>query len=153
MTNMQNINLHADEIAKKARTSEKGLTLLELLVVIVLLGLIAAAVAVSVSGRLGKAKADIAKLQLDQIDTATQIFSLDVGRPPTASEGLGALLTNPPGVSGWAGPYLTKAEAIVDPWGKPYLYRVPGTESPYDIYSLGSDGTPGGTGDAADVEN
>lgn len=132
---------------------ESGLTLLELLVVIVLLGVIAASVALSVSGRLGKAKADVAALQIDQLDTAVQIFSLDVGRPPTAAEGLQALLTRPQSASGWNGPYLKKQEAILDPWSRPFGYQVPGSDAPYAIVTLGSDGAPGGSGDAADVTN
>lgn len=142
-----------EQIDEEDMGPESGLTLLELLVVIVLLGLIAAAVALSVSGRLGKAKTDIARLQIDQLATAVEIYILDVGSPPSATEGLDALIDAPPGTNDWNGPYVKKADAIIDPWGKPFLYRVAGEGGHYDILSYGADGIAGGTGDAADVSN
>jgi general secretion pathway protein G len=77
----------------------------------------------------------------------------DIGRYPTKEEGLEALVKQPPGVTFWNGPYLPDESALVDPWQHPYLMRVPGEHGEVDVYSLGSDNAPGGTGEAKDVGN
>jgi len=128
---------------------DRGFTLVELLVVMVIIGLIAALVGPRLFPKLGKGKQSAAKAQIALLGQALDQFRLDVGRYPSTQEGLNALVTNP-SVEKWEGPYLKK-ELPVDPWGRPYLYQQPGTHGEYDLYSFGSDGTQGGEGEAADV--
>jgi general secretion pathway protein G len=126
-----------------------GFTLVELLVVMVIVGLLAALVGPKVFPNLGKGKQSAAKVQVALLGQALDQMRLDVGRYPTTQEGLSALVTNP-GVENWDGPYLTKGLPM-DPWGKPYAYHCPGTHGEYDLYSNGRDGTPGGDGEDKDV--
>ena len=128
----------------------RGFTLIELMVVLVILGLLAALVAPKVLNRLGKSKQKIAKTQIEMLSSALDQFKLDTGRYPTTEEGLEALIKNP-GIEGWDGPYLKKRKIPKDPWGRPYIYRCPGEHGEFDLYSLGADGKPGGTGENADV--
>jgi general secretion pathway protein G len=140
---------------KEARVPSQrraGFTLLELLVVVVILGLLAAFVAPRYFGQVGKAEVNIAKAQLDAIEKALDQYRLDTGRYPDAELGLQALVTKPASEPKWAGPYLRK-ELPLDPWGKPYVYRVPGEKHEFDLVSLGKDGRPGGTGENADIAN
>jgi general secretion pathway protein G len=123
------------------RRSEKGFSLIELIVVLVILGLLAAVVAPRVYDKLAKGKEQIEKIQIKEIESALQIFSFEIGRYPTTAEGLDALVRNP-GIDSWKGPYLTK-ELPKDQWGKPYVYRNPGTHGDYDLYSFGPDGVEG----------
>ena len=130
-----------------------GFTLLELLVVIVIIGLLASYVGPKYFAQLGKSEVTIARSQIDGFEKALDTFRLDVGRYPSAEEGLAALMVKPvTGAERWNGPYLKKA-VPPDPWGHVYLYRVPGSHGDYDIVSLGKDGQPGGTGDNADIAN
>jgi general secretion pathway protein G len=133
--------------------SEAGFTLLELLIVIAILAMLAVVGTLQLSGYLGRARSDTARLQLDQLSTALDLFRVDLKRLPTTDEGLRALLEAPAGVEGWRGPYLKKSQAISDPWGKPFIYRRPGEHGEYDLGSYGADGQPGGTGEDADVSN
>jgi general secretion pathway protein G len=133
--------------------NEEGFTLLELLIVIAILGMLAALSAVQLSGYLGRAKADTAKLQVDQLVAALDLFRIDLGRLPTTEEGLAALIQNPSSVQTWRGPYLRKTEAILDPWGRQFIYRRPGERGEFDLVSYGADGRPGGTGEDTDVSN
>ena len=128
----------------------KGFTLIELMVVLIILGLLAALVAPKVLNKLGKSKQKIAKTQIEMLSTALDQFKLDTGRYPTTEEGLKALIENP-GISGWDGPYLKKKVIPKDPWGRDYIYKCPGEHGDFDLYSLGADGKPGGTGENADV--
>lgn len=133
---------------------QRGFTLIELLAVLVILGLISALVAPRVFGFLGRAKHETAGTQIDRLDGILDIYRLETGTLPSEAQGLGALLNAPQGVKGWNGPYIKKAESLIDPWGNPYIYRNPGSDSrPYEITSLGADGRPGGTGDDADLSN
>ena len=128
----------------------RGFTLVELLVVMVILGLLAALVVPSYLGRERKARSQAAKTQIELLGTALDTFRLDVGRYPSSQEGLEALRTQPGGISGWDGPYLKKPVPL-DPWNRPYVYASPGEHGEYDLYSYGSDGAPGGDKDATDI--
>jgi len=132
------------------RRREGGFTLLEMLVVLAIMGLLAAIVAPQVLKYLGSSKIETAKIQVHNITSALELYRLDVGRYPTSDEGLSALEAAPPNASGWAGPYLQKATALQDPWGQPYLYKNPGQHGEVDVYSQGPDKS---AGDAHDVGN
>ena len=135
----------------KAPRRAAGFTLLELLVVIVIIGLLAAYVGPKYFSQLGKSEVTIAKAQIEAFEKSLDTYRLDVGRYPSAEEGLGALLAAPASAGAkWNGPYLKKG-VPPDPWGKPYQYRAPGTKGEYEILSLGKDGQPGGSGEDADI--
>ena len=129
---------------------EKGLTLIELMVVIVILGLLAALVAPKMFGRIGESKQKAAKAQIELFGTALDSFRLDVGKYPATSEGLQALRVKPSGLENWNGPYLPK-EIPLDPWGRAYNYRSPGEHGDYDLYSFGADNAAGGEGENQDI--
>jgi general secretion pathway protein G len=133
---------------------QAGFTLLEVLVVLVILGLLAAVVAgPQIFKYLGTAKSEAAKVQVSQISQALDLYRLEVGRYPTQEEGLTALIDAPPGLNRWNGPYLKKKEAIVDPWGRQFLYRAPGQHGDYDLYTFGADNSQGGNGEDQDITN
>lgn len=131
--------------------NRRGFTLIELLVVMVILGLLAALVGPRLFGHVGAANQKAAKTQIEMLGQALDAFRLDVGRYPSTSEGLSALITNP-GVEGWSGPYLKKGLPN-DPWKKPYIYQSPGEHGDYDLVSYGADGVPGGEGENKDVNS
>lgn len=126
-----------------------GFTLMELLVVMVILGLLAALVGPRIWKNVTKSKITTAKTQIELLGQGLDQFRLDTGRYPSTSEGLEALRTNP-GVESWDGPYLRKAVPN-DPWNKPYNYLSPGTQGDYDLSTFGQDGSPGGEGENKDV--
>jgi general secretion pathway protein G len=131
----------------------QGFTLLELLVVIVIIGLLAAYVGPKYFSQLGKSEVTVAKAQIEAFEKSLDTYRLDVGRYPSAEEGLNALLTAPVSAGAkWNGPYLKKS-IPPDPWGRPYLYRVPGAKAEYEIVSLGKDGQVNGEGDNADIRS
>jgi general secretion pathway protein G len=129
---------------------DAGFTLVELLIVVIILGVLAAIVGPRLFGRVGQSRQQAARVQIGLLGTALDLFKLDVGRYPTTQEGLQALQQNPGNLPGWEGPYLKK-DVPRDPWGSPYQYRSPGEHGEYDLASLGSDATPGGDGEAVDV--
>lgn len=132
---------------------ERGFTLLELLVVIVIIGLLAAYVGPKYFSQLGKSEVTIAKAQIEAFEKSLDTYRLDVGRYPTTEEGLAALLAAPATAGAkWNGPYLKKA-LPPDPWGHAFQYRAPGTKGEFEILSLGRDGQPGGSGEDADITN
>jgi general secretion pathway protein G len=137
---------------KEARTRVPGFTLLELLVVVVIIGLLAGFVAPRYFGQIGKSEVNVAKAQLDALEKALDQYRLDTGHYPSAELGLKALLERPASEPKWNGPYLRK-EVPLDPWGKPYLYRIPGQKGEFDLVSYGKDGQPGGSGENADIGN
>jgi general secretion pathway protein G len=132
--------------------TKRGFTLLELMVVLVVLGLLASIAAPQVMKHLGKAKHQTARIQVEALSASLDYFFIDMGRYPTQEEGLKALVEPVPGGK-WDGPYLKKRESLIDPWGVPYQYRIPGKAGKYDVYTLGADGKDGGQGDDADVGN
>ncbi|MGK9167955.1 type II secretion system major pseudopilin GspG [Inquilinus limosus] len=140
-----------DTPAAARRRRQAGFTLIELLVVLVILGLLAGLVGPRVLAYLGGARADSARLQIENFKSALDLYAIDVGGYPTTAQGLKALLANPGGVRGWNGPYLRSNALPQDPWGNTYNYRAPGQHGAFDLYSLGADSREGGSGDDADI--
>ncbi|MCB1858878.1 MAG: type II secretion system major pseudopilin GspG [Gammaproteobacteria bacterium] len=136
---------------RKRRPGTAGFTLIELLVVLVILGLLAGLVGPRVVGYLGRGKTDTAKLQIEQLAAALDLYLLDMGRYPRPDEGIRALLENGSGAANWRGPYLRKDEIPVDPWGNEYHYDLADKGSGYILYSLGADNAEGGEGENADI--
>lgn len=131
---------------------QSGFTLLELLVVLVILGLLAGYVAPKYFAQIGKSEVKTAKAQIDALEKALDQYRIDTSHYPSTEQGLAALNTKPADEARWDGPYLKKAVPN-DPWGKPYQYRMPGEHGEIDLFSFGRDGTPGGTGNDADLNN
>jgi general secretion pathway protein G len=129
----------------------RGFTLIELLVVLAILGLLAGLVGPQVMKFLSGSKTKTAKLQIEELSSALDMFRLEIGRYPTMAEGLGALIEAPGSISGWNGPYLRKKIIPKDPWGYEYHYRIPGEHGAYDLYTLGADNAVGGDGESTDV--
>lgn len=128
----------------------RGFTLLELLVVVVIIGMLVAYVAPRYFQQIGKSEQTAALGQIDALGKALKTYRLDTGDFPPAQMGLAALTTRPDSEDRWNGPYLESA-APNDPWGNPYVYRVPGANGDYDLFSYGKDGKPGGEGVDADL--
>src|SRR5687767_10544016 len=128
----------------------RGFTLLELLVVIVIIGLLAGYVAPRYFSQVGRSEVQVARAQIDSLEKALDQYRLDMRRYPSPEEGLDALVAKPVSVANWNGPYLKKAVPN-DPWGRPFVYRVPGEKGEFDLISLGRDGKPGGSGEDADI--
>ena len=133
------------------RRAERGFTLVEILVVVTIIALIMSLVGPRVLNYLGEAKSKTAKIQIESLASALDLYFLDIGRYPSGSEGLNVLVQSQGGMSAWNGPYLKGNAVPNDPWGRPYMYRSPGQHGPYDIISYGADGQEGGTGAAGDV--
>jgi general secretion pathway protein G len=130
------------------RLSTAGMTLIEVLAVVVILGLLAATLVGGLSGRLGTARHELAKTQIAQVVNAIEAFNLATGRPPSAGEGLQVLSGNP------QAPYFLEAGKVLDPWSRPYQYLIPGPGGlPYEVVTFGADGQQGGTGEDADVSS
>jgi len=137
----------------RSRSAQEGFTLLELLVVIVIIGMLAAYVGPKYFAQLGKSEVTIAKAQIEGFEKALDNYRLDTGHYPTTEEGLASLVVKPAqNADNWNGPYLKK-NIPLDPWHHPYIYRNPGSHGSYEIISYGRDGQPGGTGEDADITN
>ena len=134
--------------AKNSRVC--GFTLIELLVVVVIIGLLAGFVAPRYFSQVGKSEINVARAQIDALEKALDQYRLDTGRYPNTEQGLKALVERPASEAKWAGPYLRK-DVPLDPWGKPYVYKIPGEKSEYELLSYGRDGQPGGSGENADI--
>ena len=135
---------------REVRPGEKGFTFFEILVVVTIIGLLAALVGPRIWSRVTGGKQVAAKAQIELFGTALDAFRLDIGRYPTSEEGLKALREKLSGEENWQGPYLSK-EIPVDPWKNAYVYRCPGEHGEYDIISYGADKTEGGEGESLDV--
>jgi len=127
-----------------------GFTLLELLVVVAIIGLLVAYVGPRYAAQIGKSEVTAARAQIEALAKALDSYRLDVGRYPSATQGLAALRERPAGEVRWNGPYLQK-DVPADPWGKPYVYRMPGSRGDFELLSYGRDGAPGGSGENSDV--
>ncbi|NWG31557.1 MAG: type II secretion system major pseudopilin GspG [Rhodocyclaceae bacterium] len=128
----------------------RGFTLLELLVVVAIIGLLVAYVGPRYAAQIGKSEITAARAQMEALAKALDTYRLDTGHYPSAQQGLAALRERPAGEVKWNGPYLQK-DVPADPWGRPYVYRMPGAKGDYELISFGRDGVPGGTGDNADI--
>ena len=138
---------------EKRRRRSRGYTLMELLVVMAILAAISVIAVPALLNQLSKSKIRTAGIQIDRLGAILDSYLLDVGRYPTQEEGLESLVSAPPGVDRWAGPYLKNNSALTDPWGAPYVYRSPGQHGKYDLYSLGADGAEGGDDEDADIKS
>jgi len=131
----------------------RGFTLIEIMVVVVIMGVLAALVVPKLLARTGESKVAAAKVDIATIMQSLKLYKLDNTRYPTTEQGLQALLTRPtggPAANGWKeGGYIEKMPK--DPWGNPYQFLSPGVKGEVDVFSLGADGQPGGTGDDADI--
>jgi len=139
--------------ANHARSPVRGFTLLELLVVLAILGLLMGLVGPRMLAQLGGAKTKTAAVQIADLERGLELYKLDVGRFPTAEEGLDALMHRPAAAGGWNGPYLKGSELPKDPWNRAYRYAFPDAAGAPEISSLGADGAPGGDGENADIHN
>jgi general secretion pathway protein G len=136
-----------------SRRAARGFTLIEIMVVVVIMGVLAALVVPKLLSRTGESKVAAAKVDIATVMQALKLYKLDNSRYPTTEQGLQALLVKPtagPAANGWkAGGYLEKMPK--DPWGNAYQMLSPGVKGEVDVFSYGADGAPGGTGDDADI--
>lgn len=138
---------------KEALSEDSGLTLLELLVVLVILSLIIGLAGPTILRQFGTAKSRTASIEVNRLVTNLEFFRVDMGRFPTDQEGLAVLFTPPENATGWNGPYVQKLSQLQDPWGNEYLYVVSQDGETVEVRSLGADGTENGTGEDADVSS
>ncbi len=152
MLKEEHVMIPGQQDQRRQRKRQSGFTLMELLVVLAIMGLLMSLVGPQVLNQLGGAKSKTAAIQIKDLEQALEMYKLDVGRFPSSSEGLVALVNKPSGAAGWNGPYL-KSDVPLDPWKREYHYKYPGERSELDIYTYGADGNPGGEGEEADVGN
>ena len=129
---------------------EDGITLLEIMVVLAIIGMIATLATPKLRETFGRAKSQTARIQLENLGTTLQLYYIDNGQYPSEAQGLRALLENPGVLTDWNGPYTEPAK-LIDPWGREYHYRQPGKEADFDLFTLGRDGQVGGTGEDIDI--
>ncbi len=138
--------------ASARRTVQRGFTLLELLVVMAIIGLLAGYVGPRYFAQIGKSEVKAARAQIDALEKALDQYRLDTGHYPTQDQGLAAIIKKPANEPRWDGPYLKK-DLPLDPWGRAFIYKIPGERGEFELVSLGKDGVAGGTGEAADIRN
>lgn len=136
------------------RSRQSGFTLIEIMVVVIIIGILAAIIAPNVIGRVDDAQIAAAKADLRAIDNSLKFYRLDNFVYPSNEQGLQALITKPndPNIRNWKpGGYLDRRQVPKDPWGNEYLYLNPGQHGEVDVYTLGRDGRPGGEGIDGDI--
>jgi general secretion pathway protein G len=133
------------------RKYNQGFTLMEMLIVLVLIGLIAAVAIPQVTRLLGSAKSRAATLQMETLSASLRYYEIDNGAFPTTEQGLQVLWEAPADMVSWNGPYIRQEKLLKDPWNREFVYNAPANDAPYSLISLGADGAKGGTGDDADV--
>lgn len=136
--------------ARKFLNDDRGFSLIELLIVMVILGLLAGLVGPKLFGKVDSSKQKAAKTQISLFESALDTYRLDNGKFPSTEQGLKALREKPEGAAKWKGPYLPK-EIPMDPWGNAYVYRCPGEHGDFDIIAQGADNAPGGEGNDMDI--
>ena len=136
---------------KQQKRTENGFTLLELLVVLGIIALLAGIVGPQVMKHMGTSKTKAAKVQIEDLSAALDMYKLDVGRYPSTEQGLDALVEKPNDVNRWNGPYLRKSRIPLDPWQQSYYYAAPGEHGSFDIFTLGADEKEGGQGEDQDI--
>lgn len=142
--------MHRQHRVRKSRAMQRGFTLIEIMVVVVIIGILAALIAPNIIGRDDQARVTAARSDLNAVSQALDMYKMDNFRYPTTDMGLQALVTQPPEAKNWPqGGYLPAMPK--DPWGNPYVYIQPGANGPYDLVSLGADGREGGEGYDADI--
>jgi general secretion pathway protein G len=133
-------------IVRRRVSADEGYTLTEMLVVIAIIGIIAATLGAGLMDQLGRARAKTAQMQLNSVAAAVELFKSDTGRYPSTSEGLAALLADPGSTDGWTGPYLKSQKMLQDPWGHTIGYTLAGDSQTFTVISYGRDGAPSGAG-------
>lgn len=136
------------------KSRSQGFSLIEIIIVITIIGLIVAWAGNRIFGQGEKAKAGVAKSQMQDLMGALDLYKLDTGKFPTTQEGLKALMQSPSGATNWNGPYVRRAEQLKDAWNNDWIYRSPGNDNrPFEIVSLGADGAEGGEGPNKDIKS
>lgn len=138
---------------ERGRHGEQGYTLVEILVVLAIIGLVMGLVGPRVISYLSDSKVKAARLQIDGLSAALDLYYLDNSKYPTSAEGLQALVAKPESAAKWNGPYLKGNVVPQDPWGRAYIYTSPGQHGPYDIVSLGAEGRAGAAGESGNITN
>jgi general secretion pathway protein G len=136
---------------RKKSHKQTGFTLLELLVVLGIIAMLAGIVGPQVMKHMGESKVKAAKVQIEELMAALDMYKLDLGSYPTSKQGLKALIESPDSTKYWNGPYLRKLKVPADPWKNDYVYIFPGKHGKFDLYSLGADGVEGGEDDNRDI--
>lgn len=148
-----NGNFNQRLLSEQTRVSKThGFSLIELLIVMVIIGLLAAAVGPSLYKRISPAKQTMTRDQMQSFMVALDSYFIDTGRYPSTQQGLSVLRKNAGDIKGWDGPYLLK-DLPLDAWGNAFVYRSPGRNGPFEIVSYGEDGLQGGEGDNRDINS